>query len=70
MGTTRAKSALAPQYLTRSEVARLFGVVPATIARWTREKKLPCVLTLGGQRRYLREEIMALLARSMQEARQ
>jgi excisionase family DNA binding protein len=67
MGTTRAKSTLARRHLTRSEVARLFGVSPATIARWAREKKLPCVLTLGGQRRYLREEIMDLLARSVRE---
>lgn len=67
MGTTRAKSALARRYLTRSQVARLFEVSPATIARWTREKKLPCVLTLGGQRRYLCEDIMDLLRRSVRE---
>ena len=67
MGTTGAKRTPPGRYLTRSEVARLFGVSPATIARWTREKRLPYLLTLGGQRRYLRGEIMDLLARSMQE---
>lgn len=49
------------RYLTRSEVARLFEVSPATVARWTREGKLPFVLTLGGQRRYVRAEILNLL---------
>lgn len=49
------------RYLTRSEVARLFEVSPATVARWTREGKLPYVLTPGGQRRYVRDQIADLL---------
>lgn len=56
------ESGTAPrEYLTRSEVARLFGVSPATVARWTREGKLPFLLTLGGQRRYAREQIVDLV---------
>jgi excisionase family DNA binding protein len=57
MGT---KSTCARRYLTRSEVARLFEVAPATVTRWSREGKLPCVRTLGGQRRYLRDQVTRL----------
>ena len=53
-------------YLSRAEVARLFQVSPATVARWTRQGKLPYTLTLGGRRRYPRGRILALL----QEAEQ
>jgi excisionase family DNA binding protein len=52
------------RFLTRSEVARLFEVSPATVARWTRAGKLPYVLTLGGQRRYVRDQILDLVRRS------
>ena len=48
-------------YLSRAEVARLFQVSPATVARWTRQGKLPYTLTLGGRRRYPRGRILALL---------
>jgi len=47
--------------LSRSEVARLFEVSPATVARWARQGKLPYCLTLGGRRRFLRKEILAIL---------
>lgn len=56
----RTKSTSARRYLTRSEVARLFEVAPATVTRWSREGKLPCVRTLGGQRRYLRDQVTRL----------
>ena len=48
-------------YLSRAEVARLFQVSPATVARWTRQGKLPYTRTLGGRRRYPRGKILALL---------
>ena len=64
MVTTGARGATQRQYLTRSEVARVFEVSPATVARWTREGKLPFILTLGGQRRYLVEQISDLVRRS------
>ena len=38
----------ARRYLTRTDVARLLDVSPATVARWTRQGKLPFILTLGG----------------------
>ena len=61
MVTTGARGATLRQYLTRSEVARVFEVSPATVARWTREGKLPFVRTLGGQRRYARDQINDLM---------
>jgi len=61
MVTMRASGASGRRYLTRAVVARLFEVSPATVARWTREGKLPYILTLGGQRRYPRERIVELL---------
>lgn len=64
MITTSAREVMPRQYLTRSEVAKLFEVSPATVARWTREGKLSFILTLGGQRRYDRDDIRELLRRS------
>lgn len=51
------------RFLTRTDVARLLDVSPATVARWTRQGKLPFVLTLGGQRRYARHAILELVCR-------
>jgi excisionase family DNA binding protein len=44
------------------EVAALFGVRTATIARWAREGKLTPLRTPGGHRRYSRADIRRLLA--------
>lgn len=49
------------RYLSRGEVAQLFEVSPATIARWAREGRLPHVSTLGGHRRYRADEILAIV---------
>lgn len=65
-----ASRAAGRQYLTRADVARLFEVSPATVARWTREGKLPFVRTLGGQRRYRRERIVELIRESGEERRE
>jgi excisionase family DNA binding protein len=40
------------RFLTRTEVARLLGVSPNTVSRWAREGRLPCLMTLGGHRRF------------------
>lgn len=54
------------RYLTRLDVALLFEVSPHTVYRWTREGRLPYVLTPGGRRRYPREEIERLAASWLQ----
>ena len=47
-------------YLRTSEVASLLQVSPKTVSRWAQEGKLPFLRTLGGHRRYPRDEIHAL----------
>jgi excisionase family DNA binding protein len=50
-------------YMTSSEVARLLQVSPTTIARWTREGRLGCFVTLGGHRRFERTAVDELRRR-------
>ncbi len=50
------------QYLTPGEAARLLGVSPKTINRWTKEGRLACTTTLGGHRRFRRDVIRAVAA--------
>lgn len=53
----------AEEYLTRSQVATIFQVSPHTVTRWGKEGRLPSVRTLGGQRRYPRQEVLRLAAK-------
>lgn len=50
------------RYLSRRDVAQMFDVSAHTVYRWTREGRLPYVMTPGGRRRYPREEIDKLAA--------
>lgn len=54
-------------YLTRSQVAELFGVSPHTVTRWAKEGRLPSVLTPGGHRRYPRKSVERLVQELRQE---
>jgi excisionase family DNA binding protein len=54
-------------YLHAGEVAALLGVSPKTIARWSRQGRLPHQRTLGGHRRYPQPAIRALAAHLAQE---
>ena len=54
--------------MTPSEVARLFRVDAKTVSRWAQEGRLPCIRTLGGHRRYPRDEVMRLLDSRAQSA--
>ncbi|MEV8636482.1 BldC family transcriptional regulator [Streptosporangium sp. NPDC051023] len=47
--------------LTPAEVARMFRVDPKTVNRWAREGRLTSTRTPGGQRRYRKGEVQALL---------
>lgn len=51
-------------YLTPTQAARMLHVSPKTIARWADQGRLPCLVTLGGHRRFPRREVMAV-ARQM-----
>jgi len=54
----------AEQLLTPSEVAAKFRVDPKTVTRWANAGKLSSIRTLGGHRRFRREEVDELLAAS------
>lgn len=51
------------ELLTPSQVANAFKVSPLTVTRWAAQGKLTTIRTLGGHRRYLRDEVEALLSR-------
>jgi excisionase family DNA binding protein len=50
-------------YLRAAEAAALLHVSPKTISRWAKEGRVPHIVTLGGHRRFPRQEIEALAAR-------
>ena len=49
------------ELLTPAEVAELFRVNPKTVTRWAQSGKISAVRTLGGHRRYRRDDIEAQL---------
>lgn len=51
------------EYLTPSEVARVLHVSPKTVSRWADVGLLPCLVTLGGHRRFARTEVEEALRR-------
>jgi excisionase family DNA binding protein len=52
-----------PELLTAKEAGEaLGGISDETINRWARQGKLSCITLPGGQRRYRREVIDAILA--------
>lgn len=51
------------QYLTPSQVARVLHVSPKTVSRWADQGLLSCVITLGGHRRFRRQEIEEVVRR-------
>ncbi len=60
-GDSGHRAAGSEELLTPGEVARLFGVDPKTVSRWSDAGKLDALRTLGGHRRYRVEEVEALL---------
>ena len=47
--------------LKPKEVAQLFQVHAVTLRRWDNEGKLKAIRTPGGQRRYLKRDIIKIL---------
>lgn len=45
------------EYLTPGEVARMLHVSPKTVNRWAHEGRIACIVTLGGHRRFQRDEV-------------
>jgi excisionase family DNA binding protein len=50
--------------MTPAEVAAAFRVDPKTVTRWAKAGKLNSIRTLGGHRRYLESEVVAILSDS------
>lgn len=50
-------------YLTPGQVANMLHVSPKTISRWAKDGRVPCVVTLGGHRRFPREAIVEIVGR-------
>ncbi len=48
------------EYLTPSQAARILHVSPKTVDRWADQGRVPCIVTLGGHRRFSREVIAAV----------
>ena len=48
------------EYITTGEAAALLGVSPKTVARWANQGKLPHITTLGGHRRFPKQELARL----------
>ena len=55
--TSPAPIHAASRFLTRRDVARLFGVSASTITRWARTGLIAAVRTPGGHYRYRFEEV-------------
>jgi excisionase family DNA binding protein len=49
------------RYMSAGEAAEYLHVSPKTVARWANERRIPCLVTLGGHRRFLREDIETVL---------
>ena len=57
-----------PRWLTLGEAARLLGVHPTTLRRWSDQGEVPYLRTPGGHRRFLREDLEVFLARRKRSA--
>jgi excisionase family DNA binding protein len=60
-GVARPAVSETERLLTPAEVAAMFRVDPKTVTRWARDGRLTAVRTLGGHRRYLESQVLALL---------
>lgn len=54
--------------LKPAEAARLFGVRPAVLARWSREGRITPVYTPGAHRRYSRSQLTRILSESSESS--
>ncbi len=51
------------EYLRPGEAAKLLHVSPKTIDRWAADGRIPCIVTLGGHRRFRVEDVLAVAER-------
>ena len=48
------------KYLTPGGAARILHVSPKTVNRWAHEGRIPCIVTLGGHRRFRLDDVQAV----------
>ncbi len=48
------------EYLRPGEAAKLLHVSPKTIDRWAADGRIPCIVTLGGHRRFRVDDVLAV----------
>lgn len=63
LGSARMAGLEKSEYLTPGEAAEVLHVSPKTISRWANRGLLPYLVTLGGHRRFRREDIEAVARR-------
>lgn len=49
------------EIMSPSEVAEMFAVNPKTVSRWANAGKIPFFRTLGGHRRFYKDEVVAAM---------
>ena len=47
------------EFLRPGEAAAILHVTPKTLVRWVAQGRLQCIVTLGGHRRFRREDVKA-----------
>jgi excisionase family DNA binding protein len=57
--TSQETGPVGDDYVTPGEAARYLHVSPKTINRWANDGRIPCIVTLGGHRRFRREDVDA-----------
>jgi excisionase family DNA binding protein len=53
-------------YMALGEAARRLHVSPKTVNRWANVGRIPCLLTLGGHRRFREDDIEAAVVEMSQ----
>ena len=61
MNDERTNTSDHDELLSIGEVAKAFGVHVATVRNWDRDGRIVSIRTPGGQRRFRRSEVIALL---------
>ena len=51
------------EFLRPGEVAAVLHVSAKTVNRWANEGRLPCIMTLGGHRRFARPDVEDVVRR-------
>ena len=52
------------EYLRAAEAAAYLKVSPKTVSRWAKEGRIPHIVTLGGHRRFPKDEIVRIAERA------